>query len=193
MRYYEGNMPCPGCGRTGEQVARRAKDALCRDCEEQLRIGRSIAQERQLERHYYRMEDLIIAEMTWYTIPIGEISRKLCNLLRTFSTFDSRNASTMPIGESVLAGRSDAVTQRDKFILPRVTFEAAKELCGALKDACWDLEKQRDDYREELNAQLADQKNEIFNQGVARGRDLLMQLNRGEISLQDFSAVQKRY
>lgn len=193
MKYYEGSAPCPGCGRTGEQVARKAKDALCHDCQEQLRIGRAIAQERQLERNYYKMEDIIVAELTWYTIPVAEIDKKLRNLLRTFSVFDSRNASYIPSNEGCLAGRIEATTARDRFVLPRVTLDAAKELCGALKDACWDLKEQRENYRKELDAQLADQKNEIFNQGIARGRNLLMQLNRGEVSLQDFQAVQKRY
>lgn len=193
MKYYEGSAPCPGCGRTGEQVARKAKDALCHDCQEQLRIGRAIAQERQLERNYYKMEDIIDAELTWYTIPVAEIDKKLRNLLWTFSVFDSRNASYIPSNEGCLAGRIEATTARDRFVLPRVTLDAAKELCGALKDACWDLKEQRENYRKELDAQLADQKNEIFNQGVARGRNLLMQLNRGEVSLQDFQAVQKRY
>ena len=193
MKYYEGSAPCPGCGRTGEQVARKAKDALCHDCQEQLRIGRAIAQERQLERNYYKMEDLIVAELTWYTIPVAEIDKKLRNLLRTFSVFDSRNASYIPSNEGCLAGRIEATTARDSFVLPRVTLDAAKELCGALKDVCWDLKEQRENYRKELDAQLADQKNEIFNQGVARGRNLLLQLNSGEITLQEFQAVQKKF
>lgn len=193
MKYYEGSAPCPGCGRTGEQVARKAKDALCHDCQEQLRIGRAIAQERQLERNYYKMEDIIVAELTWYTIPVAEIDKKLRNLLWTFSVFDSRNASYIPSNEGCLAGRIEATTARDRFVLPRVTLDAAKELCGALKDACWDLKEQRENYRKELDAQLADQKNEIFNQGVARGRNLLLQLNSGEITLQEFQAVQKKF
>ena len=193
MKYYEGSAPCPGCGRTGEQVARKAKDALCHDCQEQLRIGRAIAQERQLERNYYKMEDLIVAELTWYTIPVAEIDKKLRNLLRTFSVFDSRNANSACGNEMCLAGRLEATTARDAFVLPRVTFDAAKELSGALKDVCWDLKEQRENYRKELDAQLADQKNEIFNQGVARGRNLLLQLNSGEITLQEFQAVQKKF
>lgn len=193
MKYYEGSAPCLGCGRTGEQVARSAKDALCRDCQEQLRIGRAISQERQLERHYYKMDDLIVAELTWYTIPVAEIDKKLRNLLRTFSVFDSRNANYASGNERCLAGRLEATTARDAFVLPRVTLDAAKELCGALKDACWDLKEQRENYRKELDAQLADQKNEIFNQGVARGRNLLLQLNSGEITLQEFQAVQKKF
>lgn len=194
MKYYEGPAPCPGCGRTGEQVARRAKDALCHDCEEQLRIGRAIARERQLERNYYRLDDLIIAEMTWYTIPINEISRKVCRLLSTFSEFDSKNAVSIgTVRDRQLAGRLDACTVRDYFVLPRVIFDAAKDLCQALKDACWDLQEQRRNYQKELDAQLAEQKNEIFNQGVARGRNLLMQLNRGEITIQEFEATQKRF
>lgn len=193
MKYYEGPAPCPGCGRTGEQVARKAKDALCYDCEEQLRIGRAIARERQLERNFYRLEDLMTAQMTWYTIPIREIEMKVCNLLRTFSAFDMRHAGYTSKSNRQLAGRVDAVTARYNIVLPAVTYEAAKDLCEALKDACWDLKEQRRNYQKELDEQLDEQKNEIFNQGVARGRNLLLQLNRGEITIQQFEATQKRF
>jgi hypothetical protein len=190
MKYYEGSAPCPGCGRTGFDSPRRAKDALCYDCHEQLAIGRAISQERNLKRNYYRLEELMTAEMTWYTIPINEIEWKLCNLLRTFSAFDREHAGGKL--HQQLAGEISAVTSRYSIVLPVVTFEAAKELCEALKEACWDLKRERENYRKELDVQLATQKDEIFNQGVSRGRDLLRQLNRGEISLQEFQAIQKR-
>ena len=38
----------------------------------------------------------------------------------------------------------------------------------------------------ELDRQLEEQKDEIYNEGVAYGRTLLTQLNRGEISVNDF-------
>ena len=192
-KWYTGPAPCPGCGRSGENTSRISKDALCSDCEAQLRIGRAITQERQLERNYYRLDDLVIAQMTWYTIPVKNISCKVIDLLRTFSSFDSRYASWMPSRDAQLAGEASGTTAHDTFVLPRITFEAAKELCQALKDACWDLETQRRNYRKELDVKLANEKNEIYNQGVAYGRNLLQQLNRGEISLQDFQAFQKKY
>ena len=191
---YEGNAPCPGCGRTGEQVARKSKDSLCYDCQNQLEIGRAICKERDLARDYYRMDDLQTGILTWYTIPIHEVDTALRNLLQTFSQFDSRHVSSKGrYDESTLAGRIEATTARDHFILPCVTFNAVKALCNTLKDVCYQLKKERDNYQQELGKQLAEQKNAIYNEGVAYGRNLLTQLNRGEISVNDFEKPVRKY
>lgn len=77
--------------------------------------------------------------------------------------------------------------------MPKVVFESAKELCLSLYNACRQLEKERRSYEKELEAKLAEQKNDIYNDGVERGRNLLFQLNNGEISLDDFSKRIKKF
>ena len=68
--------------------------------------------------------------------------------------------------------------------------EYAKRLCTLLADACRSLKHDRNTFeRETLNKcqeELNAQKDEIFNQGVSYGRNLLLQLNNGEISLKQF-------
>lgn len=189
---YEGDKPCPGCGRPGSECARPTKDGLCHDCQQQLSIGRAIAKERSLERNFYRLDDLVIGEMTWYTIRLNEISRKVVKLLKTFSAFDSRYALRLSANDGQLAGKISS-TARDRFVLPRVTFDAAKELCESLRVACDDLEEEKRGYRKRLDAELAEQKNEIFNKGVERGRNLLFQLNSGQITLADLNRKIKEY
>ena len=194
MKLYEGTAPCPGCGRTGEEVARRSKDSLCHDCMNALEIGKAIVKERNLVRNYYLMDDLRIGLMTWYTIPIREIENALTDLLSTFSQFDSKHVATKDgFNGSILVGKLEAATARDRFILPNITFEAAKRLCESLREACLQLKNDRDNYKDELDKKLNEERNRIYNDGVAHGRNLLMQLNRGEISVNDFEKPVKKF
>lgn len=187
---YEGNAPCPGCGRTGQEKPRTSKDGLCYDCQHQLEIGRSVAKERGLECNYYRMDDLMTASLTYFTIPLKEIEIATTNFLYTLSQFRGEQVDWH---NEPLAGKLDAITGRRYFVLPKVTFEAAQKMCQTIVDAANQLQDEKRNYREELNEELAAQKNEIFNEGVAYGRNLLTQLNRGEINVKDFEAVVKKY
>lgn len=183
MKLYEGNAPCPGCGMTGKQKARPSKESLCHDCQNQLEIGRAICKERALDRNFYRMDDLRLGDMTWYTIPIREVDNALKDLLMKFSEFDRQHVDYKGTPtESQLAGKIDATTSRNTYVLPDVTFAAAQRLCESIKEVCRQLKKDRENYQKELDKQLAEQKNDIYNEGVAHGRDLLRQLNNGEIT-----------
>lgn len=188
-RLYEGSAPCPGCGCSGSEKPRSKKEGLCYDCSKALEIGKSIVKERNLERNYYRLDDLVVGELTWYEIPTREVEMSLRRLLSAFSQFDKKNAC----GRSGLIGPGEAITAREGYVMPKVVFESAKELCLSLYNACRQLEKERRSYEEELEAKLAEQKNDIYNDGVERGRNLLFQLNNGEISLDDFSKRIKKF
>ena len=51
MRYYTGDLPCIGCGKTGREKARLSKDSLCSDCRSTLRIGREVVEKRKLQNN----------------------------------------------------------------------------------------------------------------------------------------------
>jgi len=93
----------------------------------------------------------------------------------------------------MLAGRADCSVQPDAFVLPKITFNAARELCHAVEDAVNELCRERDNYQKELDAQLAEQKNDIYNEGVQYGRNLLFQLNNGEITADELNKRIKKY
>lgn len=193
-KFYEGSEPCPGCGRTGKEEPRSTKNSLCYDCAMTLSIGRAIVKERNLDRNYYNMDDLRIGQMTWYTVSINAVENALDDLLRTFSQFDQNRVSLKGgYSESQLAGRIDPCTAHDSFVLPDITFNAAKKLCKALTDVCHELNEIRDNYKKELDDQLRRQKNDIFNDGVAHGRNLLFQLNNGEITADDINKRINKY
>lgn len=188
---YKGKVPCLGCGRTGEEHPRFSKDGLCTECAEALEIGKALIAERNLERGSYCLEELTKAFLTWYTISIDKIDRALRNLLSKFSKFDSQYAAGCT--HKAIVGKFSATCGRDVFVLPTETYEAAQELCKAIQDASYEIEQKRANYKKELDAQLADEKNKIFNEGVAYGRNLLIQLNNNEITPDEFAKPVKRY
>lgn len=193
-KLYEGSYPCPGCGRTGEETPRVSKNSLCYDCAMELSIGRAIVKERNLNRNHYNMDDLRIGQMTWYTISISSVESALYELLNTFSQFDQNRVNMKEgITASQLAGRIEGITAHKSFILPDITFNAAKKLCETLKNVCWELKRDRDNYKKELNAKLNEERNQIYNEGVAHGRNLLFQLNNGEITAAEINKEIKKY
>ena len=190
---YKGNKPCPGCGRTGADNPRMSKDGLCLDCTEHLDIGRQLCKERGLERGRFNLDELTTGFMTWYQIHNKEIDGCLRDLLRTFSQFDKKYAGEYCRQDTMLAGYAGCGTSHDDFVIPKVTFEAAKKLCHAIEDAVGELNREREAYKKRLDAELAEQKNDIYNEGVAHGRNLLFQLNNGEITPDDFTKRIKKY
>lgn len=192
-KYYEGDKPCPGCGRTGAEHPRLTKDGLCHECQELLYIGRTIDNERNLERNFYLMDELTCGYVTWYQIRNREIDRCLRNLLKTFSQFDRIHAGGYCRQETMLAGTAGCGTSADEFVLPKITFDAAKELCQTIESAVGELNREREDYKKRVDAELAEQKNDIYNDGVQHGRNLLFQLNNGEITAEELNKRIKKY
>lgn len=191
-RSYYGTAPCLGCGRTGEERHRKSKDSLCDECQKYLAVGRAVSKERELERCWYRMDDLCNARMTYNTIHNKEIGERLKTLLGTFSEFQQGNA-----GKFMELSRPDATSGSDTFVLPVKTFEAAKELVETIGQVALELDEDKRTYQEQLKkeaaAELAEQKNAIYNEGVAHGRNLLMQLNNNEITADEFTRPVKRF
>lgn len=189
IRYYKGKEPCPGCGCTGEERPRFDKNGLCQKCKSELEIGRAISEERGLQRQSYSFEELTRCFLTWYSVPIERIDGALRKLLRTFSRFDQKYAN----------GREDinkqtyynGGTSHDTFVLPTDTVDAAKELYEAINDVARNLNKEKDNYRKVLEEEFAAERDKIYNEGVAHGRNLLMQLNNGEITADQFIAPAK--
>ena len=190
---YKGNTPCPGCGRTGTEVPRITKDSLCEDCKTILHLGRDFCKERELERSYYRMDDLMTGYMTWYQIIDSKIDQCLRNLLYTFSQFDRRYVVGSYLQSTMLAGSAGCGTSADEFVLPTVTFNAARELCQAIEKAVHKLNRDRDNYQKELDAKLNKERNRIYNEGVKHGRNLLFQLNNGEITADEINKEINKY
>lgn len=178
---YKGKLPCIGCGKSGEEAPRKSKDCLCEDCENSLKIGKAIVKERNLESKNYCLDEFKIGSIKWYTYT-DNVEEALINLLNTFSQFKEKNL-IWGFGESLYYNKLVSnLGASNEVVLPKETFDAAKALCVALKEVNDDLDRKRRTYKAVLDKELAAEKNKIYNDGVRYGRNLLVQLNNGEIT-----------
>ena len=78
-------------------------------------------------------------------------------------------------------------------VLPDFLVNAASALCQTFHEEGDKIETQRRNLHSEAEQQLNEERNKIYNEGVAYGRKLLFQLNNGEISLKEFEVDVKKY
>lgn len=133
-------------------------------------------------------------ELTWYTIRIKAIEKSLVTLLNSFSEYHQIYIKNWGNGiDNYLCKRCDALTAYHRILLPDITVNAAKEFTDTVRQVCDDLNDKERNYKEELEKQLNNERNDIYNEGVAHGRNLLIQLNNGEITAEQINNRIKKY
>lgn len=177
---YKGKEPCQGCGRTGEEVPRREKNTLCEECSEYLRLGK------QNEKivgaiHYMGIR------VQWYKFHRNDLNSIL------FKFLDNVNNPDAPQAGGWLQTKSTGVTACEFYNVPKVLAEPMVTMLDELDEfgrKLYDYEKK---LKEENERTLNKERNRIFNDGVEHGRNLLFQLNRGEITAEDINREIKKY
>lgn len=183
---YKGKQPCPGCGRTGEEHPRYNKDGLCQECALKLKLGREVSDFYGMEYGMVRMPELSRCEMTWYRIPkFQDALKEFFETITNFSPDFAKHYGDKPADQYII-GDPGSSCGSDKLVLPTKSIEAAKKLCEALSNTAWEIKLEKDNMRKELMTEVDMERERIYNEGVAHGRNLLMQLNNGEISPNDF-------
>ena len=74
----------------------------------------------------------------------------------------------------------------DHFVLPTETVEAAKDLCKTIYEKCKEISDKEYYLRSEMRKVLEIERDKLYNEGIRHGRNLLLQLNNGEIGENDF-------
>ena len=105
------------------------------------------------------------------------------------SVSEANSIGKTPFDDFVL-GRADCGTWYDTFVVPTEALEPLKELCHALQDKMWEVKLKEDNMRRDLMKELDMEREEIYNEGVKRGRNLLAQLNSGEITVRELNERQ---
>ena len=181
MGYYEGKQPCAGCGRPGTDRARIAKDHLCPECQELLNKARTVELE---PREYARVF------VTWYSFYHDPLNKMMHEFLMKLS---NPAAEHLRFLKQKRLGNIDAITASDVYYIPAFVADALEDLIRGIQREGSELKRQEAAAREAAREETAKCRQQYFEEGVRYGRQLLAQLNRGEISLSDFEAIPKKY
>lgn len=186
-QYYDGQAPCLGCGRPGTLASRLTKDCLCKDCQRRLELGTLIEKDFTLTQ-FGTLEEFVIAMLPGKVTWNDNIEHALVKFFKAFNCPSGIYAHGM---QRLLNIHFDYSSHN--FVIPKFLFDAASNLCQTFHKEGEKIAEQRRNLRSEAEQQLNDERNKIYNEGVAYGRKLLFQLNNNEISLKEFEAEVKKY
>jgi hypothetical protein len=178
MAYYVGKEICQGCGKPGTVVERWSKDSLCAKCKKEITLGR--AKEVELQHNYTWLSQFYHAlnslEFNDNTLNHG-LHDVLKSLDNKFAEHDSRISGYM----KQYYDNSYSVT------IPTELVKPIQELFLKLNERVKELKKEKESLRSFGQSEAFRCKNEIFQQGLEAGRNLLFQLNSGEITMEHFN------
>lgn len=175
---YEGKELCAGCKKTSQESPRTRKNDLCWVCEEALEYGRAKKHEDGIEYQRVRQH--------YHAYRSNELNKLLHDLLKSL-----HNPSAKAGGyEEVKHYFGDNVGW---YTIPSHTFKVVVEFMQRLEDKMKDITEQYEGIEPAAKIAVSNEKNRIYNEGVQKGRELLMSLNNGEISMSDFSKSINKY
>ncbi len=177
---YKGKEICQGCKTSGEINPREVKDSLCKKCNEALKLGRSIEFENTTQ--YTRVKD-------WYhgfaTIEFEDklLDDLATDLLKSLDNKDAEASNSMDFPRS----------QPHGFVFYKIPTNIATSLkvfLTGLNGKIKEIRKSKEDAELYAKEAVKEERNKIYNEGVSKGRQLLVQLNSGEITLSDLEKKQ---
>lgn len=188
MAEYIGDKPCAGCNKPGSESPRSKKDLLCYKCYEALRMGKIIQQDYRPEHYQHvsiQFNSLSVYD-SYKEDNFGEqFHTQLSNLLKEMHRPGIANNN-----ESLYLGNRERCSSvnTSSFVVRKEYAERIEQLYLILIEQMAAYEKLRTATETELKRIQVEERNNIFNEGVAAGRQLLLQLNTGEISIKEFEA-----
>lgn len=176
---YKGKEVCQGCKKPGSDVPRRNKEDLCNNCAEKLKLGLSVTHESSIEyayvfQHYYAFHGEFLNKM------IHEILEALHNPF-----------AEVPGGIEYIKWTTGSNGKRYK--IDKRVLQPLKTLFIDLEKRIEDLSKQEERIPSLVRLETQKVKNEIYKEGIEKGKQLLLQLNAGDISINDFNNQHHNY
>ena len=168
---YTGKEICQGCKKPGTEITRYTKTSLCSICEKALKLGLKAQVENNIK--YIRIRQHLHAYYADIINPIlHDLLKALDNPNAEFSGFDSI--------KHYFGDNCRTYTINKAFLKP------IKDFCNQLENFYTEVKEEKEKIPKEAKEEVQKEKNKIFNDGIKKGRDLLIQLNAGEISIKDF-------
>lgn len=177
---YEGNQPCPGCGTPGTVKARTGKNDLCEDCKRLLQIGKEA-------KKFEEAVSYSMLHVEWYSFWRRDLDEVMREFLKEIS-----NEQARPDGGNVFLTRSGGGAG-DHYKIPTIIAVPLKKMLTSISDIGRQFYEYENGLEKANEEKLNEERNKIFNEGVEYGRNLLFQLNRGELTAADISKEIKKY
>jgi hypothetical protein len=182
MSYYTGKEICQGCKKSGAENPRHDKNGLCENCKNLLNLGK--AKDFELSQKYISVRDWAHG-LTSFDFHDNTLDKALNEI---FKALDNK---TVP----ETSGRLDSLRSQPHgsiyYKIPEKVFNPIQDLFRELNQIFIKLRKEKESLPQLAKMEVEKQREDLFNKGVQRGRDLLFGLNAGEISLKDFEERQK--
>lgn len=167
MAAYKGQEPCQGCG---EVVLRDSKSTVCDKCRELIDLGKTV----QLEREY----EVVFQHLHAYSM---NATNRLLHLVL--------EAVTVP---GNVKGEYNCVKHQDGS--NGIAYRIPKGIVERLRPVFQEVDETLKGLRDKMKAApsliekaIQEERDRIFKEGVEHGKNLLLRLNDGEITMDDFA------
>lgn len=180
---YKGKEPCQGCGKPGHEKHRWYKDRLCSNCQQ------AFDKFKASEIEATTMTYVRVTQPRWGVFDIssrGQTNLSLSNMFvdSVLRGFNNENA---PVVSSIKRLGSHSGSSSHAYRIPEIIFNALEKSVAVLEEAVKEIREQQDEAFVAVNTQLEKERERIYNEGIAKGRNLLFQLNSGQISVNEFN------
>lgn len=177
---YTGKEPCAGCKRPGSEAARIGKNELCEDCKKLLLIGKMSQ----------KLNDTVkykLIGVEWYYFWRNDLNDCIYKFLDEIN-----NADAECEGGMIRIFRC-GTTASNFYKVPTVLAKPLEEMMRGISQIGQKIYSIEKELEEKKQDELREEKNKIFNEGIKYGRNLLFQLNRGEITAEEINKEIKKY
>lgn len=174
---YKGKEICQGCSKTGEENPGDKKESLCSKCKTSFNLGLSIEFEKNTA--YTTVRD-------WYNgFSSIDFDDKMLDCLgnELFQALNNPNAK--PTGAQISTDRGQH-NGSALYTIPTNVVEPLNKFLRCLNSKIREIREIKNNADLYARNAVSLEKDKIYNEGVEAGRNLLFQLNNGEITTTDF-------
>lgn len=176
---YQGKEVCQGCSKPGTEAQRYSKDELCKDCKESIKLGRT--KEVELSEEY---TDVTSWSTSLPSLDFNDntLSRLLSGLLNGLHNPYANATSNLshPFNPINIHGSN-------RHTIPTRVVEPMTEFFDKIKTVIKEIREEKENLPKMAREAVQEEKDRIYNEGIEKGRNLLFQLNQGEITETDFA------
>ncbi len=179
---YTGKEICQGCKKPGTEVPRVDKQSLCKSCNSLLRKGSAVEFEKSIE--YTSVRDWVngFSSIDSEDMCLDALANSL------FRALDNKHAEVSKHGDSDRSQPHGGVHYK----IPTKVFEPLNLFLREINKKVREIRNIKIEAEKYARQAVEVEKDNIFNEGIAKGRDLLFSLNNGEITVEDFNKRIKR-